>query len=110
MTAQKGKTKVITMIRYKVRDVTFECEETAGIAHVRAPDYDETFQNAIEGWNSFTSLALRPMEIDLRDRLEENGFNRWTGNRRFDYTESEIKAIDEINNARNERSYPCSIY
>lgn len=81
------------MIKYKIRDVAFECDEKNGTAKVMTPGYVELFNNAIEGWNVFKSYALQPLERDIRNKLEENGFNRYTGIRNF-YTESELKAMD----------------
>lgn len=37
------------MIRYKIRDVAYECDETQGTATVKAPSGDIAFSNAIEG-------------------------------------------------------------
>lgn len=86
------------MIRFKIRDVAYECDETTGTAKVFTPGSVETFTNAIEAYNVFKSYALQPLERDIRNRLEENGFNRWTGLRN-NYTESELKAQDSMNYA-----------
>ena len=83
------------MTRYKIRDITFECDEVKGTATVRTPGHEEYFSNAIEGWNTFVSCALQPLERDLREKLEENGFNRWTGTRNH-MTESELKIFDDL--------------
>ncbi len=83
------------MIRYKIKDVAFECNEKKGTAKVITPEGEECFSNAVEGWNSFRSKAMYPLEIELRNKLEANGFNRWTGTRKLDYTESELKAFDD---------------
>lgn len=83
------------MIKYKIRDITFECDEVKGTAIVGTPGHEEHFSNAIEGWNTFVSCALQPLECDLRDRLEENGFNRWTGTRNH-MTETELKIFDDL--------------
>ena len=91
------------MIRYKIRDVAYECDETQGTAMVKAPSGDIAFSNAIEGWNYFTGLAFFPLERDLRNKLQENGFNRWTGTRKLDYTESELKAVDDVAEAARKR-------
>ncbi|MCR4794228.1 MAG: hypothetical protein K5898_03475 [Ruminococcus sp.] len=91
------------MIRYKIKDVAFECDEAAGTAKVIAPGYEKTFTNAIEAWNTFKSYALEPLERDLRDKLEANGFNRWTGTRDH-LTETEMKIFDDIA-AIKERRY-----
>ena len=91
------------MIKYKIRDIAFECDEVKGTAKVLTPGYEEFFSNAIEGWNTFVSDALQPLERDLREKLEENGFNRWTGERKLYPTESELKAYDEA--ARRKEPY-----
>lgn len=52
------------------------------------------YSNAIEAWNAFTAVALRPFEVKLRDELEKNGFNRWTGIKGDNPTESELYAMD----------------
>lgn len=87
------------MIRYKIRDVGYECDEEQGTAKVITPDTEKTFSNAIEAWNYFTGLSFYPLEKALRDELEKNGFNRWTGERKS-YTESEMKMLDDIAAAR----------
>ena len=67
------------MIKLKIKQVTFECDPVHGTAKVATPTEQEKFDNAIEGWNFFTSRALAPFADELRNALEENGFNRWTG-------------------------------
>lgn len=83
------------MIRYKIKDVAFECDEEKGIGRVIVDGMTTEYANAIEAWNTFSIKALRPFELNLRNELEKNGFNRWTGTRRIDYTESELRAFDE---------------
>lgn len=78
------------MIRYCIKDVAFECDETKGTARIITPSEQVEYPNAIEAWNSFCSLALHPIEREIRDKLEANGFNRWTG-------------IRENNSGRGER-------
>lgn len=68
-----------TMIRYKLKDVAFECDETKGKAKVITPEHTAEFGNAIEGMNAFFSQAFRPIELQLRRALADNGFNYWTG-------------------------------
>ena len=67
------------MVRLKIRDVSFECDETKGIARVTTPTERVDFPNAIEAWNAFKARAFGPLEQELRDALERYGFNRWTG-------------------------------
>lgn len=66
-------------VKLKIRQVTFECDPAEGTAKVTTPTEQAGFDNAIEGWNFFTSRALLPFEVELRNALQENGFNRWTG-------------------------------
>ncbi len=67
------------MVRLRIRDVSFECDETKGIARVTTPTERVDFPNAIEAWNAFKARAFGPLEQELRDALERYGFNRWTG-------------------------------
>ena len=67
------------MIRLKVRDVSFECDESKGIARIITPTEQVQFPNPIEAWNAFTARALAPLDKELRDAIERYGFNRWTG-------------------------------
>lgn len=66
-------------IKYKIRDVAYELDAERGSAQVYSGEHAYSFANAIEGWNFFVSRALRPMEQAVRDELEKNGFNRYTG-------------------------------
>lgn len=89
------------MIRYKIKLVAYECDEEKGTAAVIVDGEPKiSFENAIEGWNYFTARALHPFEKFLRDKLQENGFNRWTGSKNPNYTETELKMLDEAAAAR----------
>lgn len=89
------------MIRYKIKLVAFECDEEKGTAAVIVDGEQKiSFENAIEGWNYFTARALHPFEKFLRDKLQENGFSRWTGAKNPNYTETELKMLDEAAAAR----------
>jgi len=66
-------------VKLKIRQVTFECDPANGTAKVTTPTEQAGFDNAIEGWNYFTSHALEPFEKELRNALQKNGFDRWTG-------------------------------
>lgn len=93
------------MIKYKIKLVAFECDEEKGTATVIVDGEPKiSFKNAIEGWNYFTGRALHPFEKFLRNKLQENGFNRWTGTRKLDYTESELKMIDDADEAARKRA------
>jgi len=70
------------MIRYKLKDVAFECDVEKGKAKVITPESTVEFQNAIEGMNYFFSAAFRPIELEVRDALKKHGFNYWTGSRK----------------------------
>ncbi len=67
------------MTRYRIKDVAFECDEQTGKARIITQAQSTEFINPIEAWNTFTMSALKPLEDELRDKLEANGFNRWTG-------------------------------
>lgn len=90
------------MIKYKIKDVAFECDETNGTAKVLTPDSQKEFTNAIEAWNTFKSYAFQPFERDLRNKLEANGFNRWTGTRDH-LTETEMKIFDDLAAVKDHR-------
>lgn len=82
------------MIRYKIKDTAFEMDPKAGTAKVITAAGTVEYKNAIEAWVTFSNYALVPLEMQVRDALEENGFNRWTGTKKLDYTESELKDFD----------------
>lgn len=84
-------------MKVKIRDVAFESNPADGTAEViQGERYQRStkYGNAIEAWNVFKDLAFHPFEKKLRDELEENGFNRWTGIKGDTPTESELKAMD----------------
>lgn len=90
-------------MRCRIGNVGYESTPANGKARVIISDKEKDeikeFNNAIEGWNYFQSLAMYPFERRLRDELEANGFNRWTGVRGIDLsTESERKHKDDMNN------------
>ncbi len=66
-------------MKLKIRQVTFECDPAEGTAKVVTPTEQAGFDNPIEAWNYFTNHALEPFETDLRNAIEQQGFNRWTG-------------------------------
>lgn len=91
------------MIRYKIKLVAFECDEEKGTAAVIVDGEPKiSFENAIEGWNYFTARALHPFEKFLRDKLQENGFSRWTGTRDH-LTETEMKIFDDLAAVKDHR-------
>lgn len=85
-------------MRCRIGNVGYESTPTNGKARVIISDKEKDeikeFDNAIEGWNYFRSLAMRPHEIKMRDELEANGFNRWTGEKGVNYTETQLSEID----------------
>ena len=90
-------------MKLEIRDVAFESDPVSGTATViQGEDYQRStkYRNAVEAWNAFAELALRPFEKKLRDELEENGFNRWTGIKGDAPTESELAAMDFYQSVR----------
>lgn len=90
-------------MKLKIRDVAFESDPVSGTATViQGEDCQRStkYRNAVEAWNAFAELALRPFEKKLRDELEENGFNRWTGIKGDAPTESELAAMDFYQSVR----------
>lgn len=90
-------------MRCRIGNVGYESDPIRGTARVivSGQENDETrdFDNAIEGWNYFQSLALYPFDKKMRDELEENGFDRWIGIKGLSLsTESEKKYKDEFDN------------
>lgn len=79
------------MIEKRIRGITFVCDETKGTARIITPSEQVEYPNAIEAWNSFCSLALHPIEREIRDKLEANGFNRWTGIREKNPEEGRVE-------------------
>ncbi|WP_294749960.1 hypothetical protein [uncultured Ruminococcus sp.] len=89
-------------MKLRIKDIAFESFSN-GNAKLITPEYTNLYKNAVEAWNIFVQTALRPYEQQLRDELEGNGFNRWTGERKLYPTESELKAYDEA--ARRKEPY-----
>lgn len=87
-------------MKLKIRDVAFESSPADGTAKVFLGESSTMYKNAVEAWNAFAELALRPFEKKLRDELEENGFNRWTGIKGDAPTESELAAMDFYQSVR----------
>lgn len=81
-------------MKIKLGQVAFESNPEDGSASIIKGDTSTKYSNAIEAWNAFTAVALRPFEVKLRDELEKNGFNRWTGIKGDNPTESELYAMD----------------
>lgn len=87
-------------MKLKIRDVAFESSPADGTAKVFLGESSTMYKNAVEAWNAFAELALRTFEKKLRDELEENGFNRWTGIKGDTPTESELAAMDFYQSVR----------
>lgn len=95
-------------MKLKIRDVAFESDPVSGTATViQGEDYQRStkYGNAVEAWNVFKDLALYPFEKKLRDELQENGFNRWTGIKGDAPTETELKLMDEHQSIRKGAHY-----
>lgn len=93
-------------MKLKIRDVAFESNPAEGTAKI-ITGHDNSqkitkYGNAVEAWNVYTALALRPFEQKLRAELEENGFNRWTGIKGDTPTESELAAMDFYQSVRRD--------
>lgn len=86
-------------MKRKIRDVAFESDPVSGTATVIQ---GEDYQRSTKYRNAFAELALRPFEKKLRDELEENGFNRWTGIKGDTPTESELAAMDFYHSVRRD--------
>ncbi len=70
------------MIRYKIKDIAYECDETTGQSRVIIGGRVTECRNPVEGFNSFWGSAGFQLLEALRDKLEANGFDRWTGERK----------------------------
>lgn len=81
-------------MKVKLGQVAYESNPEDGTASIIRGDKATKYSNAIEAWNAFAAVALRPFEVKLRDELEQNGFNRWTGIKGDTPTESELSAMD----------------
>ena len=95
-------------MKLKIRDVAFESDPAAGTARIIIGEDNQRitkYANSIEAWNSYTALALLPFEKKLRDELEQNGFNRWTGIKGDAPTETELKLMDEHQEIRRAAYY-----
>lgn len=69
------------MIRYKIKDIAYECDEETGRSRVIIGGRSTEHTNPIEAFNSFWGTAGFQMLEALRDKLEERGFDRYTGER-----------------------------
>lgn len=67
------------MIEYKIRNITYSCNEETGECVIT--DNGEKFyaENYIEGFNNFWQRAGFLVLQDIKDKLEAHNFNRWTG-------------------------------
>lgn len=96
-------------MKLKIRDVAFESNPAEGTAKIITGHDDSQkitkYGNAVEAWNVYTALALRPFEQKLRAELEENGFNRWTGIKGDTPTETELKLMDDNQEIRRAAYY-----
>ena len=70
------------MIKYKIKDIAFECDETTGRSRTIIADRVTEHNNPIEGFNSFWGSAGYQLLEDVRAKIASNGFDQWTGERK----------------------------
>lgn len=70
------------MIKKKIGNIAFICNEETGKCSIVDGDKEITENNPIVAWNIFWSRAGYVQCNQLRDKLEENGFNRYTGEKK----------------------------
>lgn len=95
-------------MKLKIKDVAFVSNPSAGTASIIIGEEEQritNYGNSVEAWNVFKDLALYPFEKKLRDELQENGFNRWTGIKGDAPTETELKLMDEHQSIRKGAHY-----
>ena len=73
--------QVSIMIKYKIKDIAFECDEKTGRSRTIIADRITEYSNPIEGFNSFWGSAGYQLLEEVRDKIAANGFDRWTGER-----------------------------
>lgn len=67
------------MIRFKIRDISFSCNEETGECKISGAGEDITTYNPIEAFNSFWGRAGYILCNEVRDAIEKNGFDRHMG-------------------------------
>lgn len=67
------------MIEYKIRNITYSCSEKTGECLITHNGEEFRFHNFIEGFNYFWQICGSLILKGIKNKLEVNGFNRWTG-------------------------------
>jgi len=67
------------MIEYKIRNITYSCNEETGECLITHNGEEFCTQNFIEGFNYFWQLSGFLILQGIKNKLEVRGFNRWTG-------------------------------
>lgn len=71
------------MIKLKIRNITFELNEDSGESAIMK-DGEKLLlkaENPIEAFNTFWQSAGTEMLNEIKNKLSDHGFNRWTGER-----------------------------
>lgn len=71
------------MIRKKIGNITFECDEETGKSRVTTEEECIEEDNPIIAWNLFWDRAGFRLGQELRDKLSEHGFDRFLGKRKY---------------------------
>lgn len=67
------------MIKFKIRDISFICDEENGKCSIMGSGENTVMNNPIEAFNTFWQMAGYTLLSEIRDAIEKNGFNRYTG-------------------------------
>lgn len=69
------------MIKYKIKNTAYLTDEESGDTVVTEENGAIVLHidNPIEGFNTFWQEAGAKVLNEIKDKLEANGFNRWTG-------------------------------
>lgn len=67
------------MLKYKVRNITFACDEETGKCRIVGAGEEINVDNPIEAFNMFWGRTGNILLNEIRDAIEKNGFNRYLG-------------------------------
>lgn len=67
------------MIKFKIRGVSYACNEQTGECTIIGAGWSTIMYNPIEAFNTFWQMAGYDLLREIRDAIEKNGFNRYTG-------------------------------
>ena len=67
------------MIKYKIRDVSFSCNEETGECRIVGAGEDFVINNPIEAFNSFWGRVGYILLNEVRTAIKKNGFDQYTG-------------------------------